>query len=207
MTRTARIAFSLSVAAALLPAAAAHAVEWPKIPGQGTDWVNSLNEPQWPSFAAQVERRFASPWAFEVGARYWYSTGTTKFGFTNGIYGYGSPTSTLDWNKTQGHSGEVFARIDHRPSSLFVKAVVGGGSPARRRIHRSRLSRISTGRFPIRRARSAATISAIATIDFGYSYELPRYGVRFGGFVGYHYWREKMTAYGSGLQSRRLWPA
>ena len=51
MTRTARILVSLSIAAALLSAAAAHAAEWPKIPGQGTDWVNSLNEPQWPSFA------------------------------------------------------------------------------------------------------------------------------------------------------------
>lgn len=195
MTRAVRILVSLSIAAAFMSATAARAAEWPRIAGQGTDWVNSLSGPQWPSVAAEVERRFPSPFAFEVGARYWYSTGTTKFGFSNGAQYYGSPTSTLDWNKTQGHAGEIFGRIDHRPSNLFMKAVVGAGIlRGGEFIDRD----YATYQYTFSDTTSQVNGDNLryATIDFGYSYELPRYGVRFGGFVGYHYWHEKTTAYG-----------
>lgn len=208
MTTTSGFHIAWLGVALLLAASPGEAAEWPRIAGQGTDWVRSLEEPQWPSaepqwpnvagepsVANEVERRFPKSWSFEIGARYWYSTGTTKFGFTNGIYPYGSPTSTLDWNDTQGHAGEVFARFDHRPSSLFVKAVVGGGA--------LRGGEIIDRDYTIGQFTFSDTTSEIrgnhlkyATIDVGFSYELPRYGVRLGGFVGYHYWNEKMTAYG-----------
>lgn len=194
MARTASI-FAVSIAAALLSATAARTAEWPRVAGQGTDWVNSLSEPKWPSVAAEVERRFPNPFAFEVGARYWYSSGTTKFGFTNGVPGFGSPTSTLDWNKTQGHSGEIFGRIEHRPSSIFVKAAVGAGI--------LRGGEIIDRDYDSYQRTWSDTTSEIrgdnlryATVDIGFAYELPRYGVRVGGFVGYHYWHENMTAYG-----------
>src|SRR5262249_61454359 len=32
--------------------------------------------------------------------------------------------------------------------------------------------------------------------DVGWAYHVPEAGVRFGGFVGYHYWHEGMTAFG-----------
>ena len=51
-----------------------------------------------------------------------------KFGFANGNPLFGNPTSTLDWHGLTGHTGEVFARLDHMPSGVFVKGVVGGGS-------------------------------------------------------------------------------
>jgi outer membrane protease len=190
----------------------ATAAAWPRIAGQGTDWVNSLTEPQWPAIAGEpasrtidgpqwptvggeVERRFPSPWAFEIGARYWYSTGTTKFGFTNNIYPYGSPTSTLDWNSTTGHSGEVFARLDHHTTGLFVKGVAGAGV--------LRGGEFIDRDYVVNQYTFSDTTSDVNgdhlryfTADIGYAVELPRYGVRIGGFVGYHYWREKMTANG-----------
>jgi hypothetical protein len=201
-----------TIVAMLSGMAAAAGAAWPRVPGQGTDWVESLSEPQWPAVAGassspsdggprwpavggEVERRFPSPFAFEIGARYWYSRGTTKFGFTNGYPGDGSPTSALDWNNSSGHSGEVFGRVDHRPTGLFVKGMIGAGG-------------LRGGEFVDRDYTDGQwtwsdTTSEIrgdnlryATVDVGMSYELPRYGVRLGGFVGYHYWREKMTAYG-----------
>jgi hypothetical protein len=187
-------------------ASGGRAAEWPRVAGQGTDWVRSLEEPRWPSLGAAgeprwpdvtnaVERRFPSPWAFEIGARYWYSNGSTKFGFTNGVYPYGSPTSTLDWDNTQGHAGEIVARIDHKPSNLFLKGVAGAGL--------LRGGEMIDRDYTLYQYTFSDTTSQISgnnlrylTVDFGYSYELPRYGVRFGGFVGYHYWHEKTTAYG-----------
>jgi hypothetical protein len=195
MTRATRILFPVWIATALLSAPVAGAAEWPKIAGQGTDWVNSLSAPQWPNVAGEVERRFPSPFAFEIGARYWYSTGSTKFAFSNGARGSGSPTSTLDWNDTQGHSGEIFGRIDHRPSNLFVKAVAGAGIlRGGEMIDRDYYSHQT--KFSDTTSEIHGNNLRYLTVDFGYSYELPRYGVRFGGFVGYHYWHEKMTAYG-----------
>lgn len=192
--------------------AAAAGAAWPRVPGQGTDWVESLSEPQWPAMTdaspsnsaggprwpavgGEVERRFPSPFAFEIGARYWYSRGTTKFGFTNGIPGYGSPTSTLDWNAMQGHSGEVFARVDHQATGLYMKATVGAGI--------LRGGEFIDRDYIVNQYSFSDTTSQVhgdnlryATVDIGMSYELPRYGTRIGGFVGYHYWHEKTTAYG-----------
>jgi hypothetical protein len=199
--RTRSIVVSVLLAAA--SAGGTDAAEWPRIVGQGSDWVRSMSEPQWPNVAAQVanqvaadvERRHPSPFAFEVGSRYWYSTGTVKYGFTNNAWPFGSPTSTLDWNNVQGHSGELFARIDHRPTGLFVKGMAGAGV--------LRGGEFVDRDYFIYQIKFSDTTSQVdgdtlkyATFDVGMSYELPRHGIRLGGFVGYHYWNEKMSAYG-----------
>jgi hypothetical protein len=143
-----------------------------------------------------IETRFPSPFAFEGGTRYWYSTGSNRFGFTNGNPLFGNPTSTLDWDRMTGHSGEVFARIDHRPSHLFVKGVLGGGT-----LKGGDMDDVD---FLVTQTSFSNTTSAIngnnmryATVDIGYSFEVPSEGIRFGAFVGYQYWREKMTAFGA----------
>jgi hypothetical protein len=141
------------------------------------------------------EMRFPSSFVFEAGTRYWYSIGQNRFAFTNQIFPYGNPTSTLDWDRMQGHSGELFGRVDHRPTGLFVKGLVGGG--VLKGGDMDDLDFILSG------ASFSNTTSKIdgenmryAMIDVGYAYEVPEAGVKFGGFVGYHYWHEKMTAYG-----------
>lgn len=141
------------------------------------------------------EKRFPSPFVFEGGARYWYSIGQNRFAFTNNIFPFGNPTSTLDWDRMQGHSGEGFFRVDHLPSGLFVKGLLGGGV-----LKGGDMDDLD---FIIDQINFSNTTSKIdgndlryAMIDLGYSFEVPEAGVRYGAFVGYHYWREKMTAYG-----------
>jgi hypothetical protein len=95
----------------------------------------------------------------------------------------------------QGHSGEGFARVDHLPTGLFVKGLIGGGV-----LKGGDMDDLD---FIIDQINFSNTTSRIdgdnmryAMIDVGYAYEVPEAGVKLGGFVGYHYWREKMTAYG-----------
>jgi hypothetical protein len=140
-------------------------------------------------------KRVPSPFAFEAGTRYWYSIGQNRFAFTNQTFPFGNPTSTLDWDRMQGHSGELFGRIDHRPTGLFVKGLIGGGV-----LKGGDMDDLD---FVINQASFSNTTSKIdgdnmryAMIDVGYAYEVPEAGVKLGGFVGYHYWHEKMTAYG-----------
>ena len=80
---------------------------------------------RWPQFPQERE---PSRFAFEVGARYWFSSGSMYFAFTNQHPFFGNPTSTLDWTNMTGHSAEVFARADHMPSGFFVKGVVALGA-------------------------------------------------------------------------------
>ena len=130
---------------------------------------------------AIFEPPYLSPFGFEAGARYWYSIGQNRF----------ASFSTVDWDRMQGHSGEAFLRVDHHPTHLYVKGLAGGG--------------ILTGG-DVDRINPAAllnTTSAVdgnslvyAMIDFGYAFEVPQAGVRFGAFAGYHYWHERMTAFG-----------
>jgi len=61
-------------------------------------------------------------WDFEGGARYWYSWG--NFQSSNG--GPNALVSRLPYNNVEGHSGELFARLDS-PFGFFVKALAGGG--------------------------------------------------------------------------------
>lgn len=142
-----------------------------------------------------IEQRFPSAFAFEGGARYWYSIGQNRFAFTNGIYPFGNPTSTLDWDRMNGHSGELFGRIDHQPTRLFVKGLIGGGI-----LKGGDMDDLD---FLADQTNFSNTTSAVsgnnlgyAMIDFGYAFEIPSEGIRYGVFVGYHYWHEKMTAYG-----------
>ena len=90
----------------------------------GLDVTASVGAARWPTLSPEKP---VSPFAFEVGGRYWYSSGRLDFGFTNGSPLFGNPTSTLDWRGLSAHSGEVFARIDHIPSGVFVKGLVGLG--------------------------------------------------------------------------------
>ncbi len=141
------------------------------------------------------DKRFPSPFAFEVGARYWYSIGQNRFAFTTRTFPFGNPTSTLDWDRMQGHSGEAFARVDHLPTGLFAKGLIGGGV-----LKGGDMDDLD---FLVDQINFSNTSSAVdgnslryAMIDVGYSFAVPEAGVKFGAFVGYHYWRESMTAFG-----------
>ena len=152
-------------------------------------------DPAWPKIPLGTLPPVPSPFAFETGARYWYSSGTVNFGFANGLAGSGDPTSTIDWKQTTGHTGELFGRLDYRPTGLFVKGLIGGGI-------------LSGGSMDDRdffngQVKFSDTSSGISgdgltygIIDFGGSYSVPHAGVRLSAFVGYHYWHEKLAARG-----------
>jgi len=157
--------------------------------------TGSLGGPSTPRTPLTFDQRFQSPFTFEVGTRYWYSIGQNRFAFTNNTFPYGNPTSTLDWDRMQGHSGEGFFRIDHGPSHLYVKGLAGGGI-----LRGGDLDDLD---FLVNQVNFSNTTSAVSgnnlaygIVDLGYSFDVPSAGVRYGAFVGYHYWHERMTAYG-----------
>jgi hypothetical protein len=146
---------------------------------------------RWPSLPAEPQ---PSPFIFEAGARYWYSSGSMNFGFTNGNPLFGSPTSTLDWNRLTGHSGEAFARLDHIPSGVFAKGVFGLGAVGDGSIVDKDFF---TGQFKFSDTTSDVTSGrmSFAMFDVGWAF-YPVPDIRVGFFAGYHYWNEKVTANG-----------
>lgn len=137
----------------------------------------------------------ARPFAIEVGGRYWYSSGKVDFGFRNGHPAYGDPTSTLDWRNVKGHAGEVFGRIAHQPTRLFVKGVIGAGTlDGGTIVDRD----FFAGQWKFSDTTSDVTGDSLryGIVDVGWSFDVPRAGWRLGGFVGYHYWNETLGASG-----------
>ena len=149
---------------------------------------------RWPSLPPQPQPVQPLPFRVEAGVRYWYSSGEMFFGFANNSPGFGDPTSTLDWRGMTAHSGELFARVDHKPTGLFVKGLLGMGSLyGGRMIDRD----FFTSQFVFSDTTSdiKGDNFKFAMIDVGWAYS-PSGGMRLGVFVGYHYWTEKAVAYG-----------
>jgi len=157
----------------------------------GLDANASAVAARWPTLRPEKP---VSPFAFEVGGRYWYSSGRLAFAFANGNPLFGNPTSTLDWRGLSAHSGEVFARIDHIPSGVFVKGLVGLGTVTGGHI--DDLDFLAT-QFKFSDTTSDVHNGNLSygMLDLGWAYS-PMVGVRLGFFAGYHYWHEKVTAYG-----------
>ena len=181
--------FFYLLAMGVLVASAAKAADWPRLPAE-------TSGPAWPAVPVKaVARPAAKPFSFELGARYWYSVATTNFAFSNGNAFFGDPTSTIDWNDLEGHSGEIFGRIEHRPTGYFVKGLIGGGKiVGGEMIDRDFL----TGGFKFSDTTSnvGGDNFKFAMMDIGFSRELPTLGLRGGAFVGYHYWTESLAAFG-----------
>ena len=153
--------------------------------------ANASVAARWPTLPPG--KQYAA-FAFEGGARYWFSTGSMKFGFTNGNPLFGDPTSTLDWYGSTGHSGEVFARLDHAPSGIFVKGMVGGGAINDGHID-DRDFLATQFKFSDTQSDVSTGNTRFGMFDVGWAYS-PMPGLRMGFFAGYHYWHEKVTAKG-----------
>jgi len=165
------------------------AADWPRLPAE-------TSGPAWPAIPIKaVARPAAKPFSFELGARYWYSSGTTTFAFTNGSPFFGDPTSTIDWNNMEGHSGEIFGRVKHRPTGYFVKGLLGGGKiVSGEMIDRDFFA--GGLKFSDTSSNIEGDNLKFAMIDLGFSRDIPELGLRGGAFVGYHYWSENLTAFG-----------
>jgi outer membrane protease len=93
------------------------------------------------------------------------------------------------------HVGEAFARIDHHPTSLFIEELIGGGSIKDcKMVDKDFLA----GQITFSDTSSDVGDGRIAygIIDVGVVVTRPSPNARFGAFVGYQYWHDKLTAYG-----------
>jgi opacity protein-like surface antigen len=132
-----------------------------------------------------------SPWSFEFGSRYWFSSGKYKKDlFAPG----GSPQlSRLTYDDLTGHSAEAFWRVDHA-SGLFLKGYVGGGSIIG--------GKLNDEDFPPATSPYSNTLSdqkhgalGYVSVDLGYNFwTAPTW--QLGGFVGYNYWNERVNTFG-----------
>jgi hypothetical protein len=157
----------------------------------GTDVEVTGSTARWPVLPGEPQ---PSPFAFEVGARYWFSSAQINFSFVNGDPLFGNPTSTLYWDGLTSHSGEVFARLDHKPSGWFVKGVAGLGTVVDGNIvDRDYLA----GQIKFSDTTSVVKDGnlAFAMMDVGWGYS-PVKDIHVGFFAGYQFWREKVAAYG-----------
>lgn len=131
----------------------------------------------------------------EIGARVWYSFGRFQKDLGAGV----DPgrqnrlISRLTYQSTSA-SGEVFGRVDG-PYDLFLKGFAGGGTLVSG--HMNDEDWIASDGIPYSNTLSDPVKGSIAyaTLDVGYNLlRGPDY--KFGGFVGYNYYRENKSAYG-----------
>ena len=133
-----------------------------------------------------------SLWEFEVGARYFYSSGRTRYTLGDPFIP-GQINSQLIYKNLNSHAGEGFARTDHS-SGFFAKGFVGAGN-----IFRGTLNDED---FPPGIDPYSNTVSNVnngnlwyGTVDAGYNFwKGPTFKV--GGFAGYNHFREQVNAFG-----------
>lgn len=138
----------------------------------------------------------ASPEAeVEFGTRAWVSSGRHQkdLGATTSPSMQNILVSRLTYD-TSAVSGEVFGRLDSS-SDVFLKGFIGGGSVTSGKLHDEDWL-IFDESVPYSNTLSGVKGSiAYGTIDAGYNFLHGR-TYKFGGFIGYNYYRDDKSAYG-----------
>lgn len=153
-------------------------------------------------FGVNPSATFASPtgpaasggWEFELGGRYWFSSGRFQKDLPGGPALSTSLVSRLTYDNLTAHSGELFGRID-TPLNFFLKGMAGLG-----RINGGHMNDEDWGLGGPPFTSYSNTLSGLTntglnyfTVDAGYNFlRGPTYKV--GGFVGYNYFYEQMAA-------------
>jgi opacity protein-like surface antigen len=132
---------------------------------------------------------------FEVGARYWYSTGKYKLDLF--APGGSAQVSRLTYDNLTASSAEAFFRADVT-RSFFVKGIVGGGSVTGGKMNDEDFPPflpVYTNTLSQQRDGNLSYFNA----DVGYNL-LNNSGYtssqKLGAFVGYGYWRERLNTFG-----------
>jgi hypothetical protein len=144
---------------------------------------------------ARAQSPAASLDDWELGLRYWFSSGTTQWSHNaQGLDARnGNPTSILTYENLTAHSVELHARknLDDR---WFIRGNAGVGW-----IRHGSLDDedYEAGQVKILDSTSSVRGDSLtyATIDLGRDL-WARGGTTFGLFVGYHWWSERLDAYG-----------
>jgi opacity protein-like surface antigen len=153
-------------------------------PAAGVSAFMPMKTTAWPAPGASK-----SDWAFDVGSRTWFSTGT--IGAPQPLFN--NPqilASRLIYKDLDAWSGETFARVDH-VSGYFVKGFLGAG-----RISKGTLNDEDfPGDIAYSNTLSSASGNlAYANIDGGFTFlKVP--GAKLGAFAGYNYYTQHVNTY------------
>jgi hypothetical protein len=148
------------------------------------------------AYAAEEEAAERRGW--EVGVRYWRSSGEAKWSHNSQIAdpSVGNPTSILDYDGIDANVLELHARKAF-PNDLFVKGNVGLGSV--------RKGTFDDQDFAAGQVKTQETVSPVKgkrlrylTLDAGHDFWVAEdRGSALGFFAGFHYWVERLDAYGA----------
>jgi outer membrane protease len=133
----------------------------------------------------------APAFIYEAGARYWYGWGKTA----SDLYGTDRSllVSRLTYDGLRSHAGEGYARVDHT-YGWFVKGYVGAGVIGQGNLRDEDFPPVIDP-YSSTTSRQEDGALVYANVDAGFSVLKGR-GWRLGAFVGYHYFQEKVSAFG-----------
>ena len=134
---------------------------------------------------------------WEVGARFWYSTGHYKKDLFDSIQN-SVLNSRLTYDRLTGQSAEAFFR-GNIPGGLFVKGIVGGGSITGGKMNDENFPPLAVPIYSNTLSQQRDGNMSYFNADVGYNF-LNHRGVGWehhvGAFVGYGYWRERLNTFG-----------
>lgn len=132
-----------------------------------------------------------SPLEFEVGTRYWYSSGKsqkTLYDQSGGIL-----LSRLTWTGETGNSAEGY--FNFKDAGVFVKGYFGVGILGGGNLQDEDFPAFGFSPYSSTNSNAKDGHLSYASADLGY-YLLDTARVKLGPFVGYHFYGEKMNAFG-----------
>ena len=113
----------------------------------------------------------ASPFVFEVGARYWYSSGQMQLRLRQRQPAVRQSDLDARLARTdRATAARCSRRIDHMPSGVFVKGVLGLGTTIGRPASTTATSWPTSSSSPTRRATSSNGNLSFAMFDVGWAY-------------------------------------
>lgn len=161
------------------PTAEAQGARWPSVPGQASQWPDVFRTPSVSAFTG------------ELGLRYWFSwakTGKSLYDPTGADL-----VSRLRYEGMHGHAVEGFGRFDHT-SGFYTKGYVGGGLLLNGTLNDEDFPPLTTPYSSTMSDQKSGGLS-YASVDAGFNVvRTPDF--RLGAFAGYHYFNERINAFG-----------
>ncbi len=141
-----------------------------------------------PFIIEQEPSEFTSSFAL----RYWYGLGSTS----KSLYGFTRDEllSRLSYTGLQSHSLEIFTRVDHSSTGLFWKGYAGGGLLTQGKLQDEDFPPLT---MPYSSTNSTLQNQSLGYLSFDFGGALLRGpDFRIDAFVGYHYFHQRMKAFG-----------
>ena len=141
---------------------------------------------------ARAPAPLASDSQLDVGARYWFSSGKSESNLYDNV-NQSQHNSTLIYKSLLAHSGEAFGRFEHI-SGTFVKGYLGAGLIPGGKLNDEDYPPLSTPYSNTEHDQRNGSLF-YGNLDLGYTF-FKRPNAKVGAFVGYHYFKDRLHAYG-----------